>query len=189
MSRAQGRSAHLCRARQRGQGRLRDGLAQARDEMGRGDLRPRIRPRHLHDRRGRRLQFRRDGEQGPQHLQRQGAARHSRNRDRRRLCAHRRRGRPRIFPQLVGRPHHLPRLVPALAQGGPHRLPRLSSSPRDMRSRARQAHRGREGCCALRQFQEDAGPLAHPVQPRVLHRPSTISTPPPSTKRAPRSSA
>ena len=51
--------------------RLRDGLAQALDALGRGGVRPRIRPRHLHDRRRVRLQHGRDGEQGPQHLQRQ----------------------------------------------------------------------------------------------------------------------
>jgi aminopeptidase N len=38
-------------------------------------LRPRIRPRHLHDRRRVRLQHGRDGEQGPQRLQRQICAR------------------------------------------------------------------------------------------------------------------
>ena len=39
-----------------------------------------------------------------------------------------------------------------------------------------------------RQFQEDAGPLAHPVQPRAISR-STTSTPRPSTRKAPKSSA
>ncbi len=39
-----------------------------------------------------RLQHGRDGEQGPQHLQRQGAAGLARNRHRRRLCPHRKRG-------------------------------------------------------------------------------------------------
>ena len=124
MSGRQVRSAHLCRARQRGQGRLCDGFAQARDALGRGEIWPRIRSRHLHDRGGQRLQFRRDGEQGPQHLQRQAAAGLAGDRDRRRLRAHRKRRGARVFPQLDRRPHHLPRLVPALAEGRPHRLPR-----------------------------------------------------------------
>ena len=51
--------------------RLRHGFAQARHALGRGGVRPRIRSRHLHDRRGVRLQHGRDGEQGPQRLQRQ----------------------------------------------------------------------------------------------------------------------
>ena len=54
----------------------------------------------------------------------QPAARLAGDRDRRRLRAHRKRGRARILPQLDRRPHHLPRLVPALAEGRPHRLPR-----------------------------------------------------------------
>ena len=71
----QRRAAHLCRARQGGPLRLGDGFAQALDALGRGGLRPRIRSRHLHDRRGLRLQHGGDGEQGPQHLQRQIRAR------------------------------------------------------------------------------------------------------------------
>ena len=46
------------------------------------------------------------------------------HRDRRRLRRHRRRRRARIFPQLVGRPGHLPRLVPAEPEGRLHRLSR-----------------------------------------------------------------
>ena len=64
-------AAHLCRARQGGPLRLGDGFAQALDALGRGSIRARIRPRHLHDRRRVRLQHGRDGEQGPQRLQRQ----------------------------------------------------------------------------------------------------------------------
>ena len=37
------------------------------------------------------------------------------HRDRRRLTRHRERGRPRVLPQLDRQPHHLPRLVPAVA--------------------------------------------------------------------------
>ena len=64
-------AAHLCRARQGGPLRLGDGFAEALDALGRRGLRPRIRSRRLHDRRGLRLQHGRDGEQGSQHLQRQ----------------------------------------------------------------------------------------------------------------------
>ena len=78
-------AAHLCRARQGSALRLRDGLAQALDALGREGVRPRIRSRHLHDRRRVRLQHGRDGEQGPQRLQRQIRARLARDRDRRRL--------------------------------------------------------------------------------------------------------
>ncbi len=67
----QGRAPHLCRARQGRPRRLRDGFAQALHALGRAGVRPRIRSRHVHDRRGVRLQHGRDGEQGPQRLQRQ----------------------------------------------------------------------------------------------------------------------
>ncbi len=80
-------------------------------------LRPRIRSRRVHDRRRVRLQHGRDGEQGPQHLQRQIRARFARDRHRRRLRQHRGRHRARIFPQLDRQPHHLSRLVPALPEG------------------------------------------------------------------------
>ena len=104
---------HLRRAGQARPGGLGDGLPEARDRLGREALRPEARPRGIQDRRGRRLQLRRDGEQGPQHLQhalRAGARRH---RDRRRLPEHRPRGGARVLPQLDRQPRHLPRLVPA----------------------------------------------------------------------------
>ena len=62
-----------------------------------------------------RLQHGRDGEQGPQHLQHQVRAGQPGHRHRRRLRRHRERGRPRVLPQLDRQPHHLPRLVPAVA--------------------------------------------------------------------------
>ena len=65
----------------------RDGLDQARVPLGRGALRPRIRPRRLHDLLRRRFQHGRDGEQGPQHLQQPAGARRSGHRHRRRLRA------------------------------------------------------------------------------------------------------
>ena len=157
-------AAHLCRARQGRPLRLRHGLAQALHALGRGDVRPRIRSRHLHDRRGLRLQHGRDGEQGPQRLQRQIRAGQSGDRDRHRLLRHRGGHRARIFPQLDRQPHHLPRLVPALPEGRADRLPR-SGIPR-RRALARRSSASAT-CAALRahQFAEDAGPLAHPVRP------------------------
>ena len=115
--RPQGRAAHLCRARQGGPLRLRHGQPQARHALGRGGVRPRIRSRYFHDRRRVRLQHGRDGEQGPQRLQRQIRAGLAGDRDRRRLRQHRGGDRARIFPQLDRQPHHLPRLVPALPEG------------------------------------------------------------------------
>jgi hypothetical protein len=107
----------LRRAGQARPGRLGDGLPEARDALGRAALRARARSRPVQDRRGRRLQLRRDGEQGPQHLQREIRAGAARRRDRPGLRQHRPRGRARVFPQLDREPRHLPRLVPALAEG------------------------------------------------------------------------
>ena len=67
--RARGAAADLGARRRRGPLRLRHGRAEAGDGLGRGGLRPRVRPRPLHDRRGRRLQHGGDGEQGAQRLQ------------------------------------------------------------------------------------------------------------------------
>ncbi len=78
-----GRSRRLCRARQGGPRRLRPRCAEARDALGRARLRPRVRSRRLQHRRRIRLQHGRDGEQGPQHLQRQIRPRLARDRDRR----------------------------------------------------------------------------------------------------------
>ena len=111
-------------ARQGGSRCLRARRARAVDALGRARLRPRIRPRGVQRRRGFRLQHGRHGEQGPQHLQRQIRARLPRNGDRHRLRQHRSDHRARVFPQLDRQPHHLPRLVPALPQGGPDGLPR-----------------------------------------------------------------
>ena len=163
----QSRSAHLCRARQREAGALCDGCAQTLDALGRRGLWPRIRSRRLHDRRGIRVQFRRDGEQGPQHLQRQGAAGEPRERNRRRLRPHRSRRRARIFPQLDRRPHHLPRLVPALAQGRPHRLPRDRLCRRHALA-CGSAHQRREGL-APAPIPGGCGPPRPPRTAAVLH--------------------
>ena len=146
------------------------------DALGRGGLRPRIRPRRLQHRRGRRFQHGRHGEQGPQHLQLEVCAGLPRNRDRRRLRDDRRHRRPRILPQLDRQPHHLPRLVPALPQGRPDRLPRPAVHRRP--ALATRSSGSRTSCnCARRQFPEDDGPLAHPVRPdsyrrdqQLLHR-------------------
>ncbi len=136
-------AADLGPPRRRGPLRLRDGRAQALDGLGRDRIRPRIRPRPLHDRRRRRLQHGRDGEQGPQRLQLPLRAGQPRDRHRRRLQGDRGDHRARVFPQLDRQPHHLPRLVPALPQGRPHRLPRPAVL-RLAAQRRRQAHRGRD---------------------------------------------
>ena len=94
------------------------------DALGRAGVRPRIRSRYFHDRRGVRLQHGRHGEQGPQRLQRQIRAGERRHRDRRRFRPYRSGDRARIFPQLDRQPHHLPRLVPALPEGRAHGFPR-----------------------------------------------------------------
>ncbi len=49
---------------------------------------------------------------------------------------------PRVFPQLERQPRHLPRLVPALAEGRPHGIPRAELLGRH-ELRAAEAHRGR----------------------------------------------
>ena len=107
-------AAGLGRARQSRQDRARDGVAQARDPLGRAALRPRARPRPLHDRRVQRLQHGRDGEQGPEHLQREVRSGQPAGRHRHRLRQHRVDRRPRVLPQLDRQPRHLPRLVPAV---------------------------------------------------------------------------
>ena len=100
------------------------GRAEALHALGRGALRPRIRPRRLQHRRRLRLQHGRDGEQGPQHLQRQIRAGRPGDRHRPGLRACRGGHRARIFPQLDRQPNHLPQLVPALPEGRADRLPR-----------------------------------------------------------------
>ncbi len=102
------------------------GGAQAHDGLGRGALRPLLRPRALQHRRHPRLQHGRDGEQGSQHLQRQVHPGRPRDQHRRRLPARRGGGRARIPAQLDRQPRDLPRLVPAVAEGRPDRVPRTA---------------------------------------------------------------
>ena len=104
--------------------RLGHGRAQALHALGRGALRARVRSRRVQHRRRVRLQHGGHGEQGPQHLQRRPGPGLARDRHRRELRRHRAGDRARVLPQLDRQPHHLPRLVPALPQGGPDRLPR-----------------------------------------------------------------
>ena len=107
--------------------------------------------------------------------------------DRPRLRADRRRRRARIFPQLDRQPDHLPRLVPAVPEGGPDRLPRPELLGRPARPR-RPADQGREGPARppVRRGRRAAGPPGAPVE---LSSRSTTSTPRRSTRRARRSSA
>ena len=178
------RAPHLLRARQGRPLRLRDGFAQALDALGRGGLRPRVRPRHLHDRRGLRLQHGGDGEQGPQHLQRQVRAGRSRHRHRRRLRQRRGGDRPRVFPQLDRQPHHLPRLVPALPQGRADRLPRPGILVRHALPRRSSASPMSARCSP---GSSPRMPAPSPIRsgPRSITR-SATSTRRPSTRRAPR---
>ena len=77
-------------------------------------------------------------------------------------------GRPRVLPQLDRQPRHLPRLVPAVAEGRPDGLPRPGVQPgpgRHARRRAPSSASRTCACCARAQFPEDAGPMAHPVRP------------------------
>ena len=123
--------------------RARDGVDQARDALGRAELRPRVRPRPLHDLLRRRLQHGRDGEQGPQHLQQPAAAGRAGHGHRRRLRRDRRRDRPRVFPQLDRQSRHVPRLVPAVAEGRPDGLSRSGILGRAGLRRRRAHRRGR----------------------------------------------
>ena len=180
----QGRAPHLCRARQGGSRRLRHGFAEALDALGRGGVRPRIRSRHLHDRRRVRLQHGRDGEQGPQRLQRQVRAGHARDRDRQRLRRDRSHHRARVFPQLDRQPHHLPRLVPALPEGRPDGLSRPGVHRRPALARRR---RGSATCAACARSSSSRTPAPSPIRcGRSSIARSTTSTPRPSTRRAPR---
>ena len=167
---------------------LRARRAEALDALGRGGVRPRIRSRRLQHRRRVRFQHGRDGEQGPQHLQRQIRAGDARDRDRCRLRRISRRHRARIFPQLDRQPDHLPRLVPALPEGRPDGLPRPGILLRHALARRSSAS---PMCARLRarQFPEDAGPPRPSGAARQSITRSTISTRRPSTRKAPRSSA
>ena len=181
-------AAHLCRARQGRPLRLGDGFAQALDALGRGGVRVRIRPRHLHDRRGLRLQHGGDGEQGPQHLQRQIRARLA----------------PRPRPTM-----DFASIEAIIAHEYFHNwtgnritcrdwfqlcLKEGLTVFRDQEFTSDQRSRPVKRIADVRmlrahQFVEDAGPLAHPVRPDGLSARSTTSTPRPSTRRAPRSCA
>ena len=90
------------------------------------------------------------------------------HRDRLRLRRDRRGRRARIFPQLVGRPRHLPRLVPAEPQGRLHRLPRPGAILRRPGQSA--AVKRIEDVRSLRaaQFPEDAGPARASGPARTL---------------------
>ena len=163
------------------------GRAEALDALGRGALRPRIRPRRLQHRRRLRLQHGRDGEQGPQHLQRQIRAGRPGDRHRPGLRPCRGGDRARIFSQLDRQPHHLPQLVPALPEGRADRLPRPGIHRRRPLARGR-AHRRRGRRSAS--TSSPRTPARSPIRSgrRAIAR-STTSTRRRSTRRAPRSAA
>jgi hypothetical protein len=189
--------AHPCRAAGHRPLRACDGQPEALDDLGRAGVRPRLRPRRVQHRRDLRLQHGRDGEQGPQHLQRQGHRGRSRDRDRCRPRLCRSGGGARILPQLDRQPRDLPRLVPAVAEGGPDRVPRPGILGRPgfacgqaHRRRAPAAHaavsRGRRAVRApgaalglqrdqqllhihrLRQGRGSGAPVSHPARPRRI---------------------
>ena len=152
--------------------------------VGRGGLRPRIRPRRVQHRRRVRLQHGRDGEQGPQRLQHQIRPGQAGDGDRRRLPGRRDRHRPRVLPQLDRQPRHLPRLVPALPQGRADRLPRPAVQRRPGQPR-REAHPRRARPPRRRSSRRMPARCRTPSAPTATSR-STISTRRPSTRRAPR---
>ncbi len=76
----------------------RNGEPKAGDEVGRGGLRPRVRPRHFQHRRCFRFQHGGDGEQGAEHLQFGLHPRRSRYGDRQRFRQYLAGRGPRIFP-------------------------------------------------------------------------------------------
>ena len=108
----------------------------------------------------------------------------ARDRDRRRLRRHRSGHRARIFPQLDRQPHHLPRLVPALPEGRPHRLPRPGILAPTC-ARARSSASPTCAACAPRNSSRMPGRSPIRCGRRSTTR-STTSTPPPSTRRAPK---
>ncbi|MCY1215565.1 hypothetical protein D9M72_274130 [compost metagenome] len=169
----QGASAAGVRARRRPrQDRARHELAGQLRAVGRSPLRPAAGPRPLHDRGHQRLQHGRHGEQGPEHLQHEVRSGQPGHRHRRRLQQHRKRGRPRVLPQLERRPRDLPRLVPAVAERRPHRLPRPGVQPGPVRRRfgpRREAHRGRARA-AHRPVPRRRRPHGPPGAARQLHR-------------------
>ena len=109
------------------------------------------------------------------------------DRHRRRLPRHRGGDRARVLPQLDRQPRHLPRLVPALAEGRPDRVPRPGVHRRPAFARG-QAHR-RRAAPAREAVPRGRRPDGAPGAAARATSRSTTSTPPPSTRRAPRSSA
>jgi len=73
------------------------------------------------------------------------------------------RGGARVLPQLDRQPRHLPRLVPAVAEGRPDGVPRPGVWRRHY---SRAVTRIQEVRAAGGQFPEDAGPMKHPVRPQ-----------------------
>ena len=134
------------------------------DEAG---VRPRIRSRHLHDRRRVRLQHGRDGEQGPQRLQRQirpGLADTATDGDYagiEAVIAH------EYFHNWTGDRITCRDWFQLCLKEG-LTVFRDQEFTADQRSRAVERISDVRGLRA-HQFVEDAGPLAHPVRPEVYH--------------------
>ena len=165
-----------------------DGFAQARDEMGRGEIRPRIRPRHLHDRRGvapsisARWRTRASTSSttrccwpSPETATDDDYARIES------VVAH------EYFHNWTGdRITCRDWFQLSLKEG--LTVFRDQSFSADHALRRRQAHRGRAACCACASSRRMRA--RSPIRcSRRATSPSTISTPRPSTRRAPKSSA
>ena len=125
-----------------------------------------------------------DGEQGAERLQHQIRAGAAGDGDGWRLCRHRDGDRPRVFPQLDGQPHHLPRLVPAVAEGRADGVPRPAVQRRPGQCRG-EAAVGRARAARRRSSPRMPARWPTPSAPTATS-PSTTSTPPRSTRRAPR---
>ncbi len=155
----------LCRARQGSTRGVGHGFAEALHAVGRAALRPRVRPRRVQHRRRVRLQHGRDGEQGPQHLQRPAAS-WPRPRPRRTatspiiesVVAH------EYFHNWTGNRITCRDWFQLCLKEGPHGLPRPGVLGRRAVARPCSAS-STWGSFAPHQFPEDAGPLAHPVRP------------------------
>jgi aminopeptidase N len=83
--------------------------------------------------------------------------------------------RPRVFPQLDRQPGHLPRLVPALAQGGADGLSRPGVLRRHDQPGG-QAHRGGADACATPSSPRTPGPWPIRCAPKPTWRSTTFYT-------------
>mmetsp|Transcript_24201 Transcript_24201/g.57995 ORF Transcript_24201/g.57995 Transcript_24201/m.57995 type:complete len:203 (+) Transcript_24201:633-1241(+) len=139
----------------RGAQRAQDGLGHvvtgASVPVGRGEVGPRVRPRAVQRRRGRRLQHGRHGEQVAQRLQLPPRPRHPGDGHRLLVRVDPGHHRPRVLPQLDRQPGYPQLVVPPHAQGGPHGLQgpgvHLGSQLPQRQAHRRRPIRAREPVC------------------------------------------